>query len=110
MVHVRLMRGTDGKLRACTASGHAGYSVRGSDVVCAGVSTLMRTTLAVLEKQPGIVLEFGGQSERGKLEFHVTESGLCKCGGVLKYAADFLAAGFSALQEEYPEFVNLAEA
>ena len=43
-----------GLLRSCRVSGHAGAGKHGSDIVCAAVSVLARTTIRVLSEREGI--------------------------------------------------------
>jgi uncharacterized protein YsxB (DUF464 family) len=40
MINVTIYRTDDGKIRAFTVSGHAGFAERGKDIVCAGVSAV----------------------------------------------------------------------
>ena len=64
--------------RGIYISGHAGYAEHGSDIVCAGVSTLAQTLIASVEMltnekiqyaiSPGTVdIEYGDLSEQAQL-------------------------------------------
>ena len=87
----------DRQLPKLSVKGHAGYGLQGSDVVCAGVSTLVFTLLHELIRldvphrrlmRPGLVeIEAMG----GKPQF------------------DTVAAGLLILSENYPENVEFKE-
>ena len=107
MTHICLVCGADGLFRSCSATGHSGFAVAGSDIVCAAVSVLLRTTLQVLTEHFGAAVKTDFSS-RGKLAFYVEDiSGKEYCR--LIYAAEFLRNGFRSLQEEYPEYISLRE-
>jgi len=91
-------------LLSASASGHAGAGKRGSDIVCAAVTILLRTTLSVLSGS-GVETE-ASTAGRGSLQYRVTafaETDL----PFLRYAADFLLEGLRALAEEYPEALEV---
>lgn len=104
MIDVVLVLEIDGCLSSAEAKGHAGKGVRGADPVCAAVTILLRTTLAVLEGAvPGIA---AGSAGRGSLAFCVPAT----ADGnrfLLRYAADFLLKGIGSLQTEYPDAVRM---
>lgn len=43
MVRVRIERDPSGNIKSISASGHAGFAERGSDIVCSAVSALLQT-------------------------------------------------------------------
>lgn len=45
MITVQIERNKEGRIVAFAANGHSGYAELGSDIVCAGVSTLLQTAL-----------------------------------------------------------------
>jgi len=105
MIKISLVCKKDGQLRSCTASGHAGYAAKGSDIVCAGVTSLLRTVLSLLESDAGVSLT-SDSSEPGSLAFQVqncdraSEALLIHCG-------DFLRCGVKLVADEYPDYVSL---
>ncbi|HZK19208.1 MAG TPA: ribosomal-processing cysteine protease Prp [Treponemataceae bacterium] len=107
MTQVLLVRCSNGELKACSAKGHSGYSVRGSDIVCASVTTLLRTTLTILENTAG--LDLGVKATlRGKLAFKVKKLETIPVDSRKKlvFACDFLETGFQRLEKEYPAYVS----
>ncbi|MDE5614650.1 MAG: ribosomal-processing cysteine protease Prp, partial [Treponemataceae bacterium] len=56
MTTVTLVCGKDGAFRSCEAAGHAGFAAKGSDIVCAAVTILLRTAADVLSGMDGVVI------------------------------------------------------
>jgi uncharacterized protein YsxB (DUF464 family) len=83
--------------------------VPGTDIVCAAVTILLRTTLTVLN---GAVSSGNGiaicseTAGRGSLAFRVTAFSETDI-PFLKYAAVFLREGLGSLAREYPEAVAM---
>ena len=109
MTAVTLLTDRNGVLINCKANGHAGFSRKGSDIVCAAVTTLLKTAMQVLSQTEDVALN-ADTSSRGTLAFCVEarkdtpETEMC-----LKYTADFLRAGFESLSKEFPENVSFSE-
>ena len=107
MINVLLERRNNGSLVSLKAEGHAGYAVRGFDIVCSAVSVLIKTTMQVLEETGGINLE-SECPERGFVSFRVkSEKPDSILEERLKYAGDFLAAGLGTVEQEYPEYLKI---
>ncbi len=109
MTAVTLSTGRNGVLINCKANGHAGFSKKGSDIVCSAVTVLLRTAMQVLSQCEGVALN-ADTSSRGNLAFSVEitkdsqETEVC-----LKTTAAFLREGFKSLSKEYPENVSFTE-
>ncbi len=84
--------------------GHAGYSLKGSDIVCAGATVLLRTFVGLLRAEPGVFLSWKKESE-GDVEFSVitvkshSEQYVGWCWYFLR--------GLEDLAREFPEYLNL---
>ena len=50
MIHLTMYRQADGRYTGFTCKGHAGFAEYGQDVVCAGVSALVITTVRSLDE------------------------------------------------------------
>lgn len=50
MIQVKLYRDYENRIRGYNITGHAGYDVKGEDIVCAAVSVLAQTILLALVK------------------------------------------------------------
>ena len=113
MTKILLVCGKDGLFKSVSAQGHASFSTKGFDIVCAAESFLLRMAFQVLEKTEGLVV-VADSSSRGKFSFQVEDIN-CKnepCGCVeqkLRFTADFIREGLSSLQTEYPENIQFEE-
>ena len=106
MITVNLVLGIRGNLIAVDAAGHSGAGKRGTDIVCAAVSVLLRTTLQVLAEHSDSLIVKSKAPERGVLAFRVnafTETDL----PFLQYAAIFLREGLDFIAKEFPQAVKL---
>ena len=110
MIEVLLDCKSSGAICSLSAKGHAGFAKKGKDIVCAAVSSLLRTTAKVLEETGGIQLSETNFSERGNLAFcvHQTDSSDLVTER-LKCTASFVRNGLILLQNEYPEHLILRE-
>ncbi|MDR0555270.1 MAG: ribosomal-processing cysteine protease Prp [Treponema sp.] len=91
----------EGLLVFCSAEGHARAGPKGSDVVCASVSVLMRTAFRIFLNREGI--KFRGKApERGVfwLETDCTAEGR----EFLAAAGTFLLEGLRSIAQEYPDY------
>lgn len=111
MTEVLLACTESGVLKSVTAKGHAAYSVKGNDIVCAALSSLLRTSAEVLEQTKGISVKIDASS-RGTLAFLIEDVDKILDESLkarLIYAGDFLRQGLKDLAEEFPENVHLRE-
>ena len=83
--------------------GHAGYAPNGSDIVCAGISTLANAFILhceeAQEKRECIVNTCRLNSDDGEIEYIVD--------GNVKDAFNMLKLGIEALASDYPEYVSI---
>ena len=107
MTKVLLVCRADGGFVSCRASGHASFAKKGSDIVCAAASVVLRTVMELLEQTEGVTLD-ADTSSRGFIEFRVTSSS-AEAAGRLKCAADFIRIAFLSLAREYPSNVEFFE-
>ena len=54
MITVEIHKTISGQITALTASDHSGYAEEGSDIICAGASTLMYTAIGAIQELCGI--------------------------------------------------------
>lgn len=111
MISVVVERGIEGNLVSASASGHAGKGKRGTDIVCAAVTVLFRTTITVLSGNSATKAENSLKLDvrttgRGHLAFRVTAFSENEM-PLLRYAYDFLLAGLNSLSGEFPEAVEI---
>lgn len=112
MTDVLLVCNKSGMFKSVKALGHASYSSKGSDIVCAAITILLRTAIDVLEKTDGISLSVDSSS-RGNLAFLVEDAKEKTLDEITKSrlicVGDFLRQGLSSLAQEFPENVQLRE-
>ncbi len=87
-------------------SGHAGYAEAGQDIVCAGISTVVQSTLLGLLQVAGIAVEYTVQDD-GYLQF-ILPSTLTEGE---RHDADILCntmlASIDDFYTEYSDYINL---
>jgi uncharacterized protein YsxB (DUF464 family) len=90
-----------GLLKSCRIEGHAGSGPPGYDIVCAAVSVLARTALAVLSGREGVSVR-GEAPERGSFTLETA----CAEGErvFLSAAGAFLLEGLGSVAREYPDY------
>lgn len=106
MICVILRRDAEGVLTECSVKGHAGFAPNGKDIVCAAVTTLVKTSFASLNDSacsvsPVTFTAFGD----GEFGFSIKQNAASKAR--LIYAGDFLQKGFELLQKEFPQYLEL---
>jgi uncharacterized protein YsxB (DUF464 family) len=104
LVKIEAVIDDGGVLIACNASGHAGAGKAGTDVVCAAVSVLMRTTLSVLSTRKGITVR-GGAPEKGRLWLEVEYDAEGR--DFLFAIGVFLLEGLRSVEQEFPDNCKL---
>lgn len=114
MTEVTLSCGRNGAVKTCEANGHACSSRKGSDVVCAAVSAILKTAMLVLSHTENVAFD-ADVSARGKLAFRAgMQENLggpdkIEAESRLRCVADFIRSGVSSVSDEYPGYVLLRE-
>ncbi|MGL4985583.1 MAG: ribosomal-processing cysteine protease Prp [Treponemataceae bacterium] len=105
MVTITLEKNNDGTLKKIKATGHANFSPKGSDIVCASVTILLRTTLQFLNEKNSIEINTDTK-KRGNLVIEV-KTYLQEASKTLIFCYDFLNTGLSQLEAEYPQHIHI---
>ncbi len=92
-------------IQSAVAEGHAGNAPGGSNLACAAVTVLLRTAYETVAGYDGVTVS-GRAPAPGSLSFEV---GRYPPGAVdrLKGVGDFLVAGLSGIQRDYPGLIEL---
>ena len=88
------------------AKGHSGYSEKGSDIVCASISTLMYTLiygLTGIEEIPSVMAEINDK------ENLIRASWLKKFTSKTKILTRAIEKSFRQLALKYPDYVKISE-
>jgi uncharacterized protein YsxB (DUF464 family) len=103
LIEIEAILDEGGVLRSCKASGHANAGRKGTDIVCAAVSVLMRTAFRVLSGRKGITVRCDAPEEG----FLFLEADYLAEGREFLYATGvFLTEGLASVAEEYPQYCN----
>ena len=100
MINIEIKQDERGCIRKCDAKGHSLLDTKGSDVLCAAVTILLRTVSRVLYVDKGIGFK-GNPPETGEMGFilkWIPESKVNRMQGI----SDFLVRGLKDLEAEYP--------
>ena len=109
MTYVTLFSGKNGVIKKCEANGHAGFSKKGSDIVCSAVTILLRTAMETFSQVETVTFD-ADTTARGKLSFFLeADDGNPLVEARLKGVSDFLRNGLKSLSEEFPEYVFFDE-
>jgi uncharacterized protein YsxB (DUF464 family) len=96
----------DGCLKALHARGHAATAKKGSDLLCAAFSALLRTALNVLDREKRLIVK-GDVENEGRAELAL-ESCPDDTTAWLKGVTDFLLTGLFDLMAGYPQNLSIS--
>lgn len=106
MTHAVLFENAAGRITGVSVKGHSGYAEEGSDIVCAGISTLVITTDQALCLLVGIdPIERGG--EDGFAEVLLPDSLSDRQMEQAQLLFGALRLGLQAIAEQYPAYFRL---
>ncbi|MCF6465364.1 ribosomal-processing cysteine protease Prp [Clostridium sp. Cult2] len=110
MIKVTIFKDKKGYIGRYNISGHAGYDIKGKDIVCAAVSVLAQTTLVSLVEVCGVPekeIDYTIDEENGIIDVTISkvidDNLRMKTEIVLKT----LEVGIKSILENYPEYVTL---
>ncbi len=109
MVHVKYgLYENDFQLSVC---GHAGYDKKGSDIVCAGVSALVRALQVCLERD--LFLSDAAFIEKavddGFAGFRVADTEDCELARRIYHFFFMCVSGLREIAEQYPDYVEITD-
>jgi len=97
MINVTVYKDEDDTITGFKILGHAGYSHKGSDIVCAAVSALVINTINSIEHFTSDALNVTEDEDKGLIEFHVAKP-ISNSGSLLLKS---LALGLQGISKEY---------
>ena len=96
----------DGHITALVADGHTDYGVKGEDIVCAALSSIIQTAALGLMQVAGIELELTRRDGQGYLAFKVRELSERQ-----RYDADIILntmlLGIDDLYQGFSDYIDL---
>lgn len=108
MVRIFLYRDGSNHYNGFDCSGHADFAEAGSDIVCAGISTLTQTTMIALERLVGLKVDVQAEKKTGRMQcFWVNHPGTVEKSDLL---VQTMIIGLKEIQNLFPEHLSLSEA
>jgi uncharacterized protein YsxB (DUF464 family) len=101
VISIDIIQDERGCIRKCNVEGHSFLAKPGTDILCAGVTVLLRTVQRVLYIDKGVGFK-GSDPESGKMSFTlkwIPEIKVNRMQGI----SDCLIRGLKDLEAEYPD-------
>lgn len=105
MIVVTVTLSDEKVIETIRAVGHAGLSLRGTDIACAAFTVLLRTFLRTVEAAPGVVWSVREDVSEA-FEWRASRVSLAGA-AVYRGWCEFLLRGLEDLQGEIPQAVQL---
>lgn len=109
MVRVEIERAADGAVVAFSASGHAGFSYRGTDIVCAAVSVLTQTAVNALPEHAGVTPAVEIDEESGYLRCVLPAAMGARERERAQLILETMVTGLRGIAREYSDYIQLKE-
>jgi uncharacterized protein YsxB (DUF464 family) len=106
MINVSIYKNADNLITGFRLSGHADYSEKGSDIVCAAVSALVINTINSIENFTSDQFRLEQNEKKGIMEFHV----ISPMGNNTNLLLSSLALGLQGIADVYTDkYIRLAQ-
>lgn len=102
MTYITFYVKSDDTIYGFKSKGHAGYGMRGTDVVCASVSILLINTINAIEKLTADRCSYKINDRRATIDF-----GMDSCGEQSQTLLKALRLGIEGIAGEYPGNVTI---
>ncbi|HBK84897.1 MAG TPA: ribosomal-processing cysteine protease Prp [Firmicutes bacterium] len=106
MITVSVKRDQDKRVASFSVSGHSGFAERGQDIVCAGVSAVVQTT--ILGLQDVLAIDCSGSQRDGQIvcSLPILEPGLRLKADIL---VETMLLGLTAIASSYAEYIQVLD-
>ena len=101
MIQIEITKRKD-RIRKLTCRGHAGFADRGSDLVCAGISSILFGALNGLD-------EMFAADVKLKADDNCIEIDVCNDSDLLFQVLGFIQIQLQTVEEMYSEFVRIVQ-
>lgn len=111
MITARFERNDQDQLVGFCLTGHAGFSEKGQDIVCAAVSTIAQTIIGTVDETIPGLFNYRIDEEQGLIQLHILEKAMLRQATKDKIQTLLFAAwvGIRQVEEAYPEYVQLID-
>ncbi len=107
MIEVLVKRAQDRSVTEITVTGHAGWAEPGLDIVCAGVSALVVTTLIGLKQVAGH--PHVGKAKSGRMYCRVLPGGTAESALKAQTVLETTVLGLKDMSKDYNKFIKVTE-
>ena len=107
MIEVHVRRSADGSIAEIRVTGHAGFANPGEDIVCAGVSALVVTTLIGLKRVARHPHE--GRATAGRMHCRVKTGGTPESALKAQAILETTLLGLQDIAKDYHQYVRITE-
>lgn len=107
MTHIKIFR-QNKSIIGFECSGHTGYDVEGSDIVCAAISTLTLTCILGLEKVQNQNVDVRRDDKKGYLKVVLKTTDLKKI-EESQVLFETMAMGLKEIQSAYKKYIKLED-
>jgi uncharacterized protein YsxB (DUF464 family) len=97
MIHITIFQNQEHNITGFYCIGHSGYAESGSDIICAGVSSLVINTVNSLDVLAGAKFELDTDEESGKIDLRLTRP----ADHDAKLLLDSMILGLQGIQNDY---------
>jgi uncharacterized protein YsxB (DUF464 family) len=107
MISFSIKRDRNNRINGFTCLGHAGYSEKGTDIVCAAVSALTQSAILALDRLVGVNLTLKADAKTGFMD--------CSWKNIpskmeqSQLVIGMVALGLAEIQKQYPDHLNVNE-
>ncbi len=96
-----------GNIAKVVCNGHTNYGVKGEDIVCSALSSIVQTAVLGLFSVAGINLKLTRQEEKGFLSFELPQTLSAEQKHDAKIILDTMLCGICDLREGFSDFIEL---
>lgn len=108
MTKIQFLTTAQGDYVGFRAEGHCGFAARGEDIVCAGVSALIQTTVLALERLAGVDLKIGTDKKSGLIACRIIGNPDGERLAKAKLLLETMYLGLSEMAKEYRPYVKVS--
>ncbi len=106
MTHITIKK-QQNSIVEVVAEGHSGYGIAGEDIVCAGISAIINTTLLGLLQVAGVNVKYSANEETTNVRFTLPSD----MDEQQRHDADVILStmlcGIKSIYTEYSDFIEL---
>ena len=97
MTHITFFKNSEKEITGFFCIGHSGYAESGSDIICAGVSSLVINTINSIDALTSNTFLMDSEEERGMIDFRLQEEATHDTVLLL----DSMILGLQGIQNDY---------